>query len=1012
MKPSITAPRKRLLTSALLLALAPPLAAQVADENQTATPYSAASSDDATELDAITVTGIRGSLTSSMNLKRDSQGIVDGIVAEDIGKFPDTNLAESLQRISGVSIDRTSSGEGSKVTVRGVGPDFNLVLLNGRQMPASNLGPGGGGTSNSRAFDFANLASESVSEIEVFKTSRASAPTGGIGATINVKTARPLDNPGSVANVGIKGVHDTSVDNLPDTYPGQSITGELSGIFSHTFGDDRFGIALSGSYQERDSGFSQASVADGWAMFRGDDTDSWNRLPVAGEPGFDRITNRPGPDTIYGRPQNTGYSVNGVQRQRTNGQATFQWQPTDNVRTTLDYTYAENKVQQQRNELSVWFNYGPGDSSWADGPIAAPIVYGEDNVSFDENGNPVYADIAMGGMELATRNTLESTGFNVEWDASDSLKLYLDYHDSTAESRPDSPFGSAGVLGTAAFRRASTSVDYSGDFPILTIGLPPGVNEISPSDVVVTGSVFQNSYNKSEVEQIQAGGRFTFENYSNIDFGVSMTEVNNRTASAVMQRDTWGGVGNPSDYDDSIFYADDMGRYFDAFRGHDDPRFTGRFMMFDFDRLRTRAAEIAGDDALYRAPTEFTEDLRTEEKSKAAYVQWNTVFDWSMPLRVAAGVRYEETDVTSEALARVANGISWDSANELYVVYDGERDFISQTGKYDHFLPSLDLSLEVAENMVLRGSYSQTIGRPGWQQIQGGLSLANIVRVDGGDGSQGNPALEPLKSSNFDLSFEWYYGEASYVSVGWFRKNSSNFISNTIVRDTPFNLHTPVGGAYWNDAVANGCGTSDLVCIRNYIFINHAGDPGVTYTGINANGERTGSIVGLPTDPIAGFDINTPANQRSDSLDGWEFNVQHMFGESGFGVAANYTIVDSGLTFDNLSLGDQYPMIGLSDSANVVAFYDKNKWQVRAAYNWRDEFLSGIGGQGPNPNYTEAYGQLDLNISYQVTPQFSLHAEAINLTDETYRTHARHTNQLRFATQTGPRYMFGARYSF
>ncbi len=995
MKPLRAVPKQRLLTSALLLAIASPALAQVADPSSDAS---------ATELDAVVVTGIRGSLTSSMNLKRDSQGIVDGIVAEDIGKFPDTNLAESLQRISGVSIDRTASGEGSKVTVRGVGPDFNLVLLNGRQMPASNLGPGGGGTSNSRAFDFANLASESVSEIEVFKSSRASTPTGGIGATINVKTARPLDNPSFNASVGLKGVHDTSVDNLPDAYPGDSITGELSGIFSNTFADGRFGIALSGSYQERDSGFSQASVADGWAMFRGDDANSWNRLPLPGEAGYDRITNRPGPDTIYGRPQNTGYSVNGVQRQRTNGQATFQWQPTDRVRTTLDYTYAENKVQQQRNELSVWFNYGPGDSVWTDGPIATPIINDE------EHASP--ADISMGGVELATRNTLESTGFNVEWDATDALKLHLDYHSSTAESRPDSSFGSAGVLGTAAFLRANTTVDYSGEFPILTIGLPPGVAQIEPSDVVVTGSVFQNSYNESKVEQIQAGGRFEFQNYSSLDFGVSMTEVNNRTASAVMQRDTWGGVGTPGDYDDSIFYADDMARYFDAFRGHDDPRFTGRFMMFDFGRLRQRAAEIAGDDTLYRAPTEFTEDLRTEEKSKAAYVQWSGVFDWSMPLRVAAGVRYEETDVTSEALARVATGISWDSSNELNVVYAGERDFISQTGQYDHVLPSLDLSLEVAENMVLRGSYSQTIGRPGWQQIQGGLSLANIVRVDGGDGSQGNPALEPLKSTNFDLSFEWYYGEASYVSVGWFRKNIDNFISDTIVRDTPFNLHTPVGGTYWNNALASGCPASDVVCIRNYIFLNHAGDPGVTYTGINANGERTGSIVGLASDPIAGFDINTPANQRSDSLDGWEFNVQHMFGQSGFGVSANYTIVDSGLTFDNFSLGDQYPMIGLSDSANIVAFYDKNQWQVRAAYNWRDEFLSGIGGQGANPNYTEAYGQLDVNVSYQVTPQFSLHAEAINLTDETYRTHARHVNQLRFATQTGPRYMFGARYRF
>src|SRR6188472_2494347 len=140
-------------------------------------------------LDEVVVTGIRSSLESSMRLKRDAQGVVDGIVAEDIGKFPDTNLAESLQRITGVSIDR-SIGEGSKVTVRGVGPDFNLVLLNGRPMPGSSLQDTG--ASNSRSFDFANLASEAVAAVEVYKTSRSETPTGGIGAAINIKTTRPL----------------------------------------------------------------------------------------------------------------------------------------------------------------------------------------------------------------------------------------------------------------------------------------------------------------------------------------------------------------------------------------------------------------------------------------------------------------------------------------------------------------------------------------------------------------------------------------------------------------------------------------------------------------------------------------------------------------------------------------------------------------------------------------------------------------------------------------------------
>ena len=250
-------PKKRLLASALLLALTPAIQAAAQEQPAPATQVANPDADaDPTELDTVVVTGIRASLTSSMNLKRDAQGIVDGIVAEDIGKFPDTNLAEALQRISGVSIDRTSSGEGSKVTVRGIGPDFNLVLFNGRQMPASNLGPGGGGTSNSRSFDFANIAAEAISAIEVHKTGRAELPAGGIGATLNVKTARPLEIGEPLASVGFKAVHDSSARNLPQSYPGAIVTPEVSGIFSNTWADGTFGITLSGSYQERESGYS------------------------------------------------------------------------------------------------------------------------------------------------------------------------------------------------------------------------------------------------------------------------------------------------------------------------------------------------------------------------------------------------------------------------------------------------------------------------------------------------------------------------------------------------------------------------------------------------------------------------------------------------------------------------------------------------------------------------------------------------------------------------------------
>ncbi|HKE94884.1 MAG TPA: TonB-dependent receptor plug domain-containing protein, partial [Povalibacter sp.] len=334
-------------------------------------PAFAQQSGSGTDLEEVIVTGIRGSLTSSMNLKRDAQGVVDGIAAEDIGKFPDTNLAESLQRISGVSIDRTAIGEGSRVTVRGVGPDFNLVLLNGRQMPASSIEDTG--ASNKRAFDFANLASEAIAAIEVYKTSKASTPTGGIGATINIKTARPLESPGLHSSFGVKGVIDTSADNLPSHLQGDSVTPEISGIYSNTFADDRFGIAISGSYQERDLGFNQAAVANGWRAFAGDEN-NWGTIPQPDAPGSQNITNRPGPDDIYSVPQNLGYSVNGIERKRTNGQLALQWRPLDALTATLDYTYSENKIQTERNELSVWFNFGPSASTWTDGPVAGPLV--------------------------------------------------------------------------------------------------------------------------------------------------------------------------------------------------------------------------------------------------------------------------------------------------------------------------------------------------------------------------------------------------------------------------------------------------------------------------------------------------------------------------------------------------------------------------------------------------------------------------------------------------------------
>jgi len=1013
-------PKQRLLTVALLLALSQYAVAQDAPAAPApaAAPADAATDDaadakkpqESKKLETVVVKGIVGSLTSSMNLKRDATGIVDGIVAEDIGKFPDTNLAESLQRISGVSIDRVN-GEGSKVTVRGVGPDFNLVLLNGRQMPASTIADTG--PSNSRAFDFANLASEAISQVEVYKSARASTPAGGIGATINIRTTRPLEDPGFHASVGLKGVHDTSLDNTPDSMAGSDWTPEISGIYSNTSADGRFGVALSASYQERDFGFNQVSVGNGWRTFHGDEN-NWGTIPQPGQPGSANIVNRPDPNDVYSVPQNLNYALAGVERERTNGQLTLQFAPSDSTVATLDYTYSENKVHTLRNDMSVWFNFGPSSSSWTDGPVAAPIIYSETIV-------PATSDLAMGAADFATKNENKSLGFNFAWNADAPFGLEFDVHKSTAESGADSPYGSNNVIGTAGFYRGTTSADFSHDFPLLQVVLGGGRTAPTPADQVVTGSSFRNSYMKSEVEQFQGNGHWEFGEDSRLDFGISLTNTDNRSAFSNVQRDTWGGSAPASEYPDSLWHAADMTDYFNNIDGSNLPYFS-QFFLFDFGDLRDAAIAARPDPlnsntpvgaAGYTPNPVFTTDRRVSEDSQSAFVQYSTTFDMAMPLHMALGVRYEKTDVEATALVPTATNITWVANNELAVAF-GAPGFTTLEGDYDYFLPNLDLALDLNDDMKLRMSYGHSIGRPLWDQIQGGQTIDGLVRIDGGTGSQGDPALLPLLSKNFDLSFEWYYAEGSYLSAGYFHKDIDNYIGTSQITDTPFDLHTPVGGAYWQAAVTTGaCGT-DLTCIRNYIFDHFNGQPGVTRDAtVDVNGNRTGKIVGQPGDPIANFRINVPANQKSAELDGWEFNIQHVFGDSGFGISANYTIVDSDLEYDNAVIGEQFALEGLGDSANFVAFYEKYNWSVRAAYNWRDEFLtSRFDGTGPNPVYTEPYGQLDLSVGYNWGENLSFTFEAINLTDEIQRLHSRTQNQVEFATQSGPRYMLGVRYKF
>ncbi len=913
-------------------------------------------------LEEVVVTGIRGSLQRAVDQKRNASGVVDAISATDIGAFPDTNLAESLQRITGVSIDR-SRGEGSKVTVRGFGPSFNLVTLNGRQMPTAN--------GDDRSFDFADLASEGISGVQIYKSGNADVPSGGIGSTINIQTTKPLEAPGRKAVFSAKGVIDTSTEK------GDDITPEISGIYSETFADDTFGIAVSGSYQERDNGLNTATVGD-YNNFLGVVNNDWGGAGVqqwGGIPNNADQANRPGDSDIYAVPQSIGYEIAEFSRERVNGQLTLQWEPTQDLRATVDYTYSEVEFERTFNNYSGWFNFDLQVTEFDDGPIASPILY-------QENGAATDFAMAAGRDGVVTENN--SVGFNLDYQVNDRLNLELDFHDSDATSGASGNNGTASQLAIASFTREVTRGIFDGDLPILNLDL---ANPLSANDMIVTGSVFDNKKTEMQIQQFTLGGTFDWNDTTSIDFGVQLTEVDNRSQFANVQRDTWGGTTQPGDIADLLTPASGEGA-FDQISNGEDSRRQDDFFVFDIDALIDRVEELGatqstgGDCGTGLCPsTNFTTDRITVEETDALYVQLNhdTVLN-DMPFNIKFGLRYEETDVDSQALVPTYSTVVISclddngdpvlaGCNEFSAIQAVDangtpiQDFTRLAGKYDHVLPNLDLRLDLTDNLVARVSYSESVTRPNFTDIQGGLTIDSLIRVSGGNGNRGNPALLPFESENIDLSVEYYFGNADYASIGYFTKDVSNFIGSSILQDEVLfpNLIHPATGA-----------------------------------------------------PVT-FDVTAPVNEKDATIDGFEVAIQKTFGDTGFGVIANATFVDANVAFNNLSLESQFALNGLSDSANLIGFFENDRVQARLAYNWRDDFYNGTAGASsgtPGPVNVEEFGQWDISIRYDLNDRATVFFEGLNLTEETTRTFGRDTRQVIQAAQTGARYNIGVRYEF
>lgn len=971
------------------------------------------------DVEVIEVKGIRGSVIKSMDTKRSAEGIVDAISAEDIGKFPDTNLAESLQRISGVSIDR-NNGEGQKVTVRGFAAQRNMVTLNGRQMVNTN---------GDRSFNFDNLSAEGISGLEVHKTAKANLPSGGIGATINLLTNQPLALGETKASIAAKMLNDTSSED-------GSITPELSGIYSTVVADGKLGVSITANYAERESGSQQAEVGTGFRSFNAVQNQDWSGAnAVWGGVPYENQVNRPDPssDSIYSVPQTTIYKFEEQQRKRLNSHLVLQYDISDNMRATVDYMYVEKEVDVQYNDVSAWYTFAPSENVWSDGPVSSPLLYSE------YYGPDNLQDLSMGARDAATVEETTMLGFNLDWKVNEDLSLKFDYHTSEASNLPNSKYGSSNTLSLMARVREGAATDFTGDMPVLKVN---GADDLAPENVEVAGGWFRNDRSDNSIDQFQLSGEYDLAEYGSIDFGVGkITAENHRREAPQVQRDDWGGRGT------GLFTADQLPEAsildkFDASKGDFDfsdvPLGTGesypdvagwttldRFYMWDFNTIvpiaeanygLTRTDTNCGTNFCPSTNYAAGLDRYVEESTTAAYLQYNYEGEFGeMYYDVHLGVRHETTDVLSTSAVQAKEGYSvWRGDTEfVYIDIDGQFEYQTRKADYSYTLPTLNFNLEVSEDVVVRFAWGKSISRADYGSLIAGFNVGTQYNQSGGNVDTGNPGLLPLESTNLDLSFEYYYDEGSYASIALFDKKITNGITSEPITFEPPAITTPIGGTRWNEAVA-ATGSSDAGTLRQWIYDNY-GDTDEVY--IAENGEIT--IESLSSDPLVDYSNSTqPANSDSErGYTGAEFTLQHIFGESGFGVIGNYTVVETDTEYNDASLTIEGadPETNISDSANLVGFYDSDGLQIRLAYNWRDEFLvSWWENADSNPKYTEEYSQIDLSISYDL-PQvegLTVFLEGINITDEYTRSRGRSTRQVLNITQTGARWALGARYNF
>jgi TonB-dependent receptor len=935
----------------------------------------------------VVVTGLRASLQSALNAKRQDNGIVDVVKAEDMGKFPDTNLAESLQRVPGVVIDR-DAGEGRAITVRGLGQDFTRVRINGIEGLATTGGTdSSGGANRSRGFDFNVFASELFSSLTVRKSSSADIDEGSLGATVDLQTMRPFDLKGFNATVATKAKYNDG---------SKKVDPRLAFMISNTNADRTFGVLVSGAYSKRqvlEDGFStvrwdNGPSSGGWCAPQGvtpaNPTNSTATTCGPAAQGVARLPASAAATEAYNAASNTAnfhprlprYGRLTHDQDRLGLTGSIQWRPTKGTLVNFDLLYSKLDATRQEDFLeAISFSRsasqgGKPQTSVVEAQYApnGSLLYGK------YNGVDVRAESRFD--ELNT--TFTQPTLTIEHKLTDTLNLSAKVGRATSKFR--NPVQTTTTLDALNVNGYVLDFRNSDRLPVIGYPFDPtdpnGALKLVGVPQVATGTQPTTVPNTTTSEiRIRPQGATNINENAQFDLAWEANDHLSFKGGASQKKFSFDTYEfRRVNQNDTIFAPPAGSNLTTTVTGFGNglalpPGTVTNWVIPDLKAIaaaydiycnciKSGPAGGPGDFTLSSTTNGNARgnNRKVNEKDSGVYLMGEFKYDlWSIPVRGNFGTRYVKTDVRAQGYQ--ANG----GGTEVVVDHS-----------YSDNLPSMNIAANITNDFIVRFGAAKVMTRPqlGFLSPGGTISTTGTLTV-----TSGNPQLKPFRAKTFDSSFEYYMGKNAFIGLGLFQKNIDTYIQS----------------------------------LRTNVPFRDSGLP-MSLLPSNFTGEEV-------------FQITRPINTEGGRLRGFELNYQQPFtflpgiGKN-FGTVLNYTNVKSKIEYvvsptSNDRIVDD--LLNLSPTAwNATFYYDDGKFSARVSAAKRSSFVTRVPGQNNNDvEGKNASTNVDISLSYKFSPQLEFTLEGVNLTNEANDQFiSRARNSVVVHNVTGREYLIGLRYKF